>query len=211
MLERRILIVDDNTNVSDVYIPAYINRIDQNKHKSTKWCNYNFVLKHITSMKDALKYLNDIHNYVDVLVVDYDFNGERTFSDGAAFVKHIRGTVNRYCQIVFYTMHGTSNIGNKNLIDLINSDVFRLVDKSDGTDFFADVLFEAATMRNPIVESLERFFQKYSSMLETYEYRFNGENITFEEIISHIRMDDNIGRMFIEKLLQKGILMNIEI
>lgn len=211
MLERRILIVDDNADVSDVYIPAYINRIHLRKKESTKWINYNFILDHITSMKEALEYLNDVHNYVDVLVVDYDFNGESTFSDGAAFVKYIREMVNRYCQIVFYTMQGISYLEKKTLIDMVNADVFRLVDKSNGVDPFADVLFEAATTRNPIVESLERFFQKYSDMLETYEYRFDGETISFEEIIHHIRMDDRIGRVFIEKLLQKGILMNIEI
>lgn len=211
MLERRILIVDDNADVSDVYIPAYINRINLRKTESTKWINYNFILDHITSMKEALEYLNDVHNYVDVLVVDYDFNGESTFSDGAAFVKYIREMVNRYCQIVFYTMQGISYLEKKTLIDMVNADVFRLVDKSNGVDPFADVLFEAATTRNPIVESLERFFQKYSDMLETYEYRFDGETISFEEIIHHIRMDDRIGRVFIEKLLQKGILMNIEI
>lgn len=211
MLERRILIVDDNADVSDVYIPAYINRINLRKKESTKWINYNFILDHITSMKEALEYLNDVHNYVDVLVVDYDFNGESTFSDGAVFVKYIREMVNRYCQIVFYTMQGISYLEKKTLIDMVNADVFRLVDKSNGIDPFADVLFEAATTRNPIVESLERFFQKYSDMLETYEYRFDGETISFEEIIHHIRMDDRIGRVFIEKLLQKGILMNIEI
>ena len=211
MLERRILIVDDNADVSDVYIPAYINRIHLRKKESTKWINYNFILDHITSLKEALEYLNDVHNYVDVLVVDYDFNGESTFSDGAAFVKYIREMVNRYCQIVFYTMQGISYLEKKTLIDMVNADVFRLVDKSNGVDPFADVLFEAATTRNPIVESLERFFQKYSDMLETYEYRFDGETISFEEIIHHIRMDDRIGRVFIEKLLQKGILMNIEI
>lgn len=74
-----------------------------------------------------------------------------------------------------------------------------------------EVIFEAATRRNPIVESLERFWCKYGTMLETYTYAFDGQAITFEEIISHIRMDDDIGRVFIEKLLQKAVLMNTEI
>ena len=146
-----------------------------------------------------------------MLVVDYDFNGERTFSDGTAFVEYVRENVNRYCQIIFYSMQGLSSIDVTEWARLVNSDVFRFVDKKLNDNLLAEAIFEAATKRNPIVESLERFWVKYSSMLETYTYTFDGQDVTFEEIINHIRMDDEIGRVFVEKLLHKSILRNIEI
>lgn len=211
MLERYILIVDDNTRVESVYIPAYAAKIEELKEASIKWNQYDFKLIHKISMQDALSYLSTSGNYVDVLVVDYDFNGEKTFSGGTAFVKHIRENVNRYCQIVFYTMQGIDSIDKQELADLINSDVFKLVDKSADTSEMGQILFEAATLRNPIVESLEHFFIKYSTLLKTYRYTFDGKAVTLDEIINHIRMDDKQGRVFIEKLLQKAILLDTDI
>lgn len=211
MLERNILIVDDNTLIKSVYIPAYLGEIDSLKKQSEKWKDYSFHFEHCSSMEEAIKYLQNKHNIVDVLVVDYDFNGETTFTNGTSFVKYIREKINRYCQIVFYTMQGISNIEKSELIDLINSDVFQLVDKSKETTKMARILYDAATMRNPIVESLEQFFKKYSSMLETYNYTIGGKSVSFDEMISHIRMDDIEGRAFIEKILQKAILLNTNI
>ena len=78
------------------------------------------------------------------------------------------------------------------------------------TQEVARTLFEAATLRNPMVESLEYFYTRYSSLLQTYDYSFAGQKMTFEEIIGHIRMDDEIGRTFVEKLLQKAILREIK-
>lgn len=211
MLERNILIIDDNLNVEKIYIPKYSKQIEKLKQAFPKWNDYMFCLKHCSSMKAALEYLSVPTNYVDVLVVDYDFNGETTFSDGTAFVEHVRKNVNRYCQIIFYSMQGMSSIDVNEWAKLVNSDVFRFVDKSAKDDLLAETIFEAATKRNPIVESLERFWSKYSTMLESYSYTFDGQSVTFEEIINHIRMDDEIGRVFVEKLLHKSILTNIEI
>lgn len=211
MLERNILIIDDNKRIRDIYIPAYLGKINELKNASEKWSKYQFNIEHCPSMQAALDYLSAPKNFIDVLVVDYEFNGETTFSNGTAFVKHIREKINRYCQIVFYTMQALPNIDVTEWAELVNSDVFMFVDKSTNDDILGKVIFEAATRRNPIVESLERFWGKYGTMLETYRYTFDGQAITFEEIINHIRMDDELGRTFVEKLLQKSILINTEI
>ncbi len=210
MLERNIVIVDDNKRVATVHIPAYRGAINQMKLESGKWNNYDFKLQHFSSMREALEYMADKKNCIDVLVVDFDFNGEKTFASGAAFVKHVRSNLNRYCQIVFYTMQGITCIDKDDLVDLINSDVFRILDKSASRQEVARTLFEAATSRNPMVESLEYFYSRYSSLLQSYDYSFAGQKMTFEEIIGHIRMDDEIGRKFVEKLLQKAILREIK-
>ncbi len=207
MLERIILIVDDNDRIEQIYIPSYLNKINELKQKDGRWSGYDFKLIHRKSMKDALDYLAAVQNMVDVLVVDYDFGGEKTFTSGTAFIKYIRENVNRYCQIVFYTMQGIGSIDKEELIDLINSDVFKMVDKSNNVAEMSQILFEAATRRNPIVESLEHFLMKYRTLLSTYNYTLGGQAIPFEEIIDHIRMDDDEGRIIIEKLLQKAILL----
>ena len=211
MLSRKILIIDDNRRVESVYIPAYEIEINNLKKQFTKWSDYNFAFVHKKTMREAIKYLSETGNIADVLVVDYDFGGERTFANGTQFVKYIREHINRYCQIVFYTMQGINSIDKKELIDLINSDVYQFMDKSDNLTIMAKKIFEAATIRNPLVESLERFMIEYQNLLCSYEYSFNDEKITFNELINHIRMDDNVGRSFVEKLLQKGILLSIDI
>ncbi|MBQ8241730.1 MAG: hypothetical protein IJZ38_13040 [Bacteroides sp.] len=210
MLERNIVIVDDNKRVSTVHIPAYLGAINKMKKDSEKWKNYEFKLHHFSSMRAAQEYMEDKKNCIDVLVVDFDFKGEKTFASGAAFVKYVRNNLNRYCQIVFYTMQGITCIEKEDLVDLINSDVFKILDKSVSKLEVAQTLFEAATLRNPMVESLEYFYTRYSSLLQSYEYSFSGQMMTFDEIIGHIRMDDDIGRRFVNKLLQKAILREIK-
>ena len=211
MFERNILIVDDNERIESIYIPAYETDVDILKKKSEEWMQYKFNFIHKISMEDALIYLSDKGNCIDVLLVDYDFKNGKNFANGTAFIKYIRENVNRYCQIVFYTMQGRDKIDRDELIDLVNSDVFKLVDKSEEDSEIGHILFEAATRRSPIVESLEKFFSKYGAMLQSYKYTFDGEDVSFEDIVNHIRMDDSIGKSFIDKLLKKAILLDINI
>lgn len=213
MLERNIVIIDDNPRVGELYIPIYLDRINQLKEGNPKWCSYEFHIKHCAGMGPALEYLDNSNNIVDVLVVDYDFSTEsrKPFSNGTVFVDHVRKSINRNCEIIFYTMQGLGDIQLEDWVSLVNSDVFQFVDKSDDDTVLADAIFQACTRRNAIVESLERFMIKYGALLETYTYTFDGQAITFGEIINHIRMDDKVGRMFVEKLLQKAILINTEI
>lgn len=208
MLERVILIVDDNKKVESIHIPAY--KLELSKMDKGKWKDYEFTFVHKASMKEAKEYLQDINNCVDVLVVDYNFIGEKTFQNGSEFIKYVRESVNRYCQIVFYTMQGYDCIEKSELVDLINSDVYKFVDKAASEGKMAQVIFEAATRRNPIVESLEKFYYSHQNMLSSFEYTVFGESVTFEEIINHIRMDDEQGRGFIEKLLSKSTLQSVD-
>ena len=213
MLERNIVIIDDNLRVEEIYIPIYLDRINQLKNGNPKWSSYEFHIKHCAGMGPALEYLGDSNNVVDVLVVDYDFSTEscKPFPNGTVFVEHVRKNINRNCEIIFYTMQSLGDIQLEDWVLLVNSDVFRFLDKSNDDTILADAIFQASTRRNPVIESLERFLIKYGTLLENYTYTFDGRKITFEEIINHIRMDDELGRMFVERLLQKAILINTEI
>lgn len=210
MFERIIVIIDDNKRVNDIYIPSYSARIEELKTEHPEWANYAFNLIHMSSMQEAQDYLKS-QKIVDVLVVDYDFNGEKSFSSGTEFIEYVREKVNKHCRIIFYTMQGKDSICVDELIALINSDVYKMVDKSDDAEEMGNAIFEAATKCDPIVISLERFFAKYQTLLSSYKYSFFGEEMLLNEAIDHIRMDDKIGRVLIDKLLQKAILLETNI
>ncbi len=217
MLERKVMIIDDNERTENDYIPAFKKNVEDLKNEKDKWRLYNFDFIYKSSMKKARDYLECSTNVVDVLVVDYDFGvnsdsgSEEKFQNGTDFVKYIRENINKRCQIIFYTMQNIESIEVNEYINLINSDVFKMLDKSADIELLGEAIFEAATTRDPIVESLERFYLKYQTVLDLYGYEINGDKYSFEAIIKHIRMDDEIGRVFIEKLLNKAILIDINI
>lgn len=210
MFERIIVIIDDNKSVTNIDIPLYENRIAELKLSFPEWSQYKFLLRHINTMQGAKEYLQS-NNVVDVIVVDHDFNGERTFENGTDFIKFVRSNVNKQCRIIFYTMQGKSTIDTDDLISLINADVYKMIDKSDDISAIGDAIFEAATKCDPVVMSLERFFDKYKTLLSSYKYSFSTQEMSLDEVINHIRMDDDLGRVLIDKLLQRAIMMEIEI
>ena len=106
-------------------------------------------------------------------------------------------------------MFQIDSIDKQKFITLINSDVYAFVDKS--TDTLHNLIFEAATSSDPTVVSLERFFYKYRHILKNASYTVLGENYGTEEIIKHIRLDDEVGRVFIDKLLYKAIITETDI
>lgn len=213
MLERVILIVDDNHRVETIDIESYKGIISDLKtaEGNEKWKNYEFSFVYKSTMDEAIGYLSDPNKCVDVVVVDYNFENDLRFSNGTKLVKHIRDKLNRFCKIIFYTMKGIDNIEKAELSELVNSDVYRIIDKSENNKEIAQCIFDAATQKNPIVDSLERFYITYQKLLETYNYTVFGEKVTFDQIIQHIRMDDEKGRLFLERLLKKAILSSTDI
>jgi hypothetical protein len=205
------MIVDDDESFETIHIPAYVRKINELKKQHQKWSHHRFNIVHLLSMDDAMKSLTSKDTCTDALLVDYRFLNDSSFSNGADFVKYVRDNVNRQCQIVFFTMHGVSTIPHNELVSLINSNVFKFLDKSVSPETIANTLFDACTVMSPVVESLERFFLKYSTVLEKNCYTLHGEDSTFEEVITHIRMDDEKGRTFVEKLLQKAILLETDL
>lgn len=213
MLERVILIVDDNHRVESIDIESYKGIISDLKtaEGNEKWKNYEFSFVYKSTMDEAIGYLSDPNKCVDVVVVDYNFENDLRFSNGTKLVKHIRDKLNRFCKIIFYTMKGIDNIEKAELSELVNSDVYRIIDKSENNKEIAQCIFDAATQKNPIVDSLERFYITYQKLLETYNYTVFGEKVTFDQIIQHIRMDDEKGRLFLDRLLKKAILSSTDI
>ena len=52
--------------------------------------------------------------------------------------------------------------------------------------------------------------EEYSELLEQCDYTFMGEQYKISDIITHIRMDDQVGRSIVDKLLYKALIDSVE-
>ena len=207
MFERIILFIDDDRKVEETLIKNCELRIDALK-KECGYNEYSFIFLYTPSITEAKKLLGR-GQIVDVLVVDYKFlNVDET---GADFIKYVRSSVNKHCRIILYTMQELGLIKREELKEMLNADVTGIFDKSDDNNTLVEMVFKAAIARNPIVASLERFFQEYKDILAASKYTVNEREYTLRELIDHIRMDDAVGQVFTEKLLYKAMIKETEL
>ncbi|MBQ3543380.1 MAG: hypothetical protein IJA34_00070 [Lachnospiraceae bacterium] len=210
MFERVILLIDDNPKTESIYKVSYERYIKEIQEQNEKYAHYKFEFKFFPDMKSAKEFMLK-NNLVDVLVVDYDLGTGDIFQNGAEFIKFVRENVNKQCRIIFYTMQEKHSIETSELIAMINSDVYKMIDKASNTKAISQIIFDAAIKCDPIVHSLENFFLKYKNILSVNSYTYESQEVTIDEIIAHIRMDDEMGRYFIDKILYTSILSNIKI
>ncbi len=210
MYERNILIVDDSKNIPTLYIPQYEDRAEEVRRSCSKYENYHLKFEHTNTIEEAIKYLIG-NNIVDVLIIDYRFNNSTSGQNGTDLVKYIRSHINKHCRVIFYTMHDISSIPATDIISLVNNQIFKLVDKGKvNNEEFVNIIYDAAINCDIVVTELERFWEEYKDIFNNYHYTFLGEHHKFDDIITHIRMDDSIGRNIVEKLLHKALIDSIE-
>ena len=211
MFNRKILIVDDEENIEKLFIPSYIEAAEEIKSKDERYREYDLEIKHIVSIENAIEYLKT-QAIVDVLIIDYKFNNERKKRTGVDLIKFVRENVNKHCRVIFYTMNELAGIPPESYVQLINNNVFRIVDKANCTDYeFTRIMLEATIDCDIIVNSLEKFWVEYREVFEQYKYTFLGEEQEFSDILNHIRMDDKIGRTIIDKLVHKALIDSVEV
>lgn len=208
MKQRKVLIVDDNSNIPNDII-LYKSKAGRIRQENEIYREYELIFEYQNSIEDAKEYLRKC-KIVDVLVIDYRFNNSQHDS-GTGLINYIRENINKHCRIIFYTMHGISAIPHMELYNLANDSIFRIVDKAAiDNKAFVELIYSAAIDCDPVVVSLERFWDEYRELLTNYEYSFMGENYSLDSIIEHIRMDDRLGREITYKLLHKAILSSID-
>jgi len=211
MFSRKILIVDDEVNIGKLFIPSYLEAAEEIKTQNERYSQYEVEFKHIVSIEDAIEYLKT-QAIVDVLIIDYKFNNERNRRTGVDLIKFVRENVNKHCRVIFYTMNELAGISPESYVQLINNQVFRIVDKANCNDFdFTKIIFEAMVDCDVIVNSLEKFWMEYRDVFEHYKYTFLGEEQKFPDILNHIRMDDAIGKAIIDKLVHKALIDSVEV
>ena len=211
MFNRKILIVDDEANIEKLFIPSYLEAAEEIKTQNERYSQYDLDFKHIVSIEDAIEYLKT-QAIVDVLIIDYKFNNERNRRSGVDLIKFVRDNVNKHCRVIFYTMNELAGIPPESYVQLINNQVFRIVDKANCNDFdFTKIIFEAVVDCDVIVNSLEKFWMEYRDVFEHYKYTFLGEEQKLPDILNHIRMDDAIGKAIIDKLVHKALIDSVEV
>lgn len=210
MYERNILIVDDNKNISTLYIPQYNEIAEELRKNKEQLVNYELIFTAEQSIESAIAKLNE-KSMIDVLIIDYRFNNSSDGKNGADLVKYVRDNINKHCRVIFYTMHEVESIPPTDMISLVNNQIYRFVDKGKMTnEGFVELIYEAAVSCDIVVTALERFWNDYKDILSESKYTFMNEEHSFEEVISHIRMDDEIGRSIIDKLFHKALIDSVE-
>ncbi len=208
MNERNIYIVDDDKYVAQ-HIVSYEMILRKIKASRPEIKDIAFKFDYSESIEDAKEKLSS-GRVVDVLIIDYRFTNSN--EDGGKLIDYIRKEINKHCRIIFYTINGLEDIPNGDFVSLINNHIFKIVDKARTEDEdFVNIIVEAALDCDPIVLSLERFWNEYRALLSTYKYSFMGESLPFDKVIEHIRMDDEIGRSIIEKMLHKAIISSVSL
>ena len=198
-------------NIEKLFIPSYLEAAEEIKTQNERYSQYDLEFKHIVSIEDAIEYLKT-QAIVDVLIIDYKFNNERNRRTGVDLIKFVRENVNKHCRVIFYTMNELAGIPPESYVQLINNQVFRIVDKANCNDFdFTKIIFEAVVDCDVIVNSLEKFWMEYRDVFEHYKYTFLGEEQKFPDILNHIRMDDAIGKVIIDKLVHKALIDSVEV
>ncbi len=211
MFNRKILIVDDETNIEKLFIPSYLEAAEEIKKENKDYRQYDLEFKHIVSIEETIEYLKT-QAIVDVLIIDYKFNNERNRRTGVDLIKFVRENINKHCRVIFYTMNELAGIAANEYVQLINNQVFRIVDKANCSNLeFTKIIFEAVADCDVIVNSLERFWIEYGEIFKYYKYTFLGEEQKFSDILNHIRMDDKIGRVIIDKLVHKALIDSVEV
>lgn len=211
MFNRKILIVDDESNIETLYIPDYLEAANEIKEQNERYSQYDLEFKHIVSIDGAIEYLKT-QALVDVLIIDYKFNNEHNRKSGVDLIKFVRENINKHCRVIFYTMNELAGIPPASYVQLINNQIFRIVDKANCSNFeFTKIIFEAVADCDIIVNSLERFWLEYKDVFEHYKYTFLSEEQKFSDILNHIRMDDEIGKTIIDKLVHKALIESVEV
>ena len=211
MFNRKILIVDDEANIEKLFIPSYLEAAEKIRTQNEQYSQYDLEFQHIISIEGAIEYLKT-QAIVDVLIIDYKFNNEKNRRSGVDLIKYVRENINKHCRVIFYTMNELAGIPPESYLQLINNQVFRIIDKANCTDYeFTKIIFEAVEDCDVIVNSLEKFWIEYSEVFEHYKYTFLGEEQKFPDILNHIRMDDAIGKAIIDKLVHKALIDSVEV
>lgn len=210
MYKRNILIVDDSTRVKTLYIPQYEQIVKNIKESSEEYDKYQFIFCSEETIEGAIDCLKQGF-MVDVLIIDYKFNNSYDGKNGTYLVDYVRKNINKHCRVLFYTMHEVEDIPHSEIVSLINNQIYKLIDKGKtSNEEFVKIVFEAAVSCDIIITALERFWGQYKDILSNSKFTFLNNNYSFEEVINHIRMDDELGKIVVDKLLHRALIELIE-
>lgn len=213
---RRVLVVDDSPHTYSLKISNYLEIFKRDLQNE-----YNYEIEFIwrDSIKGALELLNEKVQVFHVLLVDYNFTNDEDDLKGIYFVNEVRKTINKRCKIIFYTMEGYEGIEKEEYFKLINSNIFRFIPKEglpldsinsrsrkDSDELVVEAIRDAITESDPISNALESFLVQYNDILKDVKISIGDSEYTIEQLVDSIRLDTDIGNLFINKMLKMSIL-----
>lgn len=220
-LVRNILIVDDDEYIEKISIPLYLEIYSKLKEENE--IPYKLVFSWEDTIENAIQRLNLKKDVFDVILIDYEFTKDTKRVKGIELVQKIRAAINKRCKIVFYTMRGLKDIDREELVTLINNDVFRYLSKGEenvnfikgqlgktSAELIVESLVEAINDIDPISSALEKYLIEYSELLKDVQIELDNKKYYIQEIINSIRMDEELGNIFINNLLNASILNCID-
>lgn len=216
---RKVLIVDDSPYTGAIKIDEYKDNFSKIKMKDPQLYKYELEFAWENNITSALERLDCKNEVFHVLLVDYEFNNDEYNFKGIDFVNKVRKTINKKCKIIFYTMRGYMGIDKKEYVDLINSNIFKFISKSGESLEFVDkyntdnadeiivnTIIEAINESDPISNALEDYLLKYYDIMKDNKVRIQDKDYTIQQLIDNIRMDTEVGKYFVEKMLKMSIL-----
>lgn len=224
-INRRILLVDDSSQIKPK-IRAYKRIFDSLKTYVDDIKMFDLEIIHIDNIESALKYLSDNPREIfHTMLIDYNFDNDDTGNKGEYLVREIRRKVNKKCKIIFYTMDAITSVDPIHLINLINNDVYRFILKSssetirlkyeklpsytDEDQYIVEIIIDSIKELDPIAESLESYLIKYGDRLAEFKVKIKDEDIVLSELLKEIRLETDIGNLFVRNLLDTSILNTI--
>lgn len=219
MFTRKVLVVDDDKDIKNT-IDTYKSIYRKIAKIKEEWKDYSLDYTYVNTIKEAIGLLEEKKEIYDIILVDYDFPSETSsFEKGVELVKKIRAHINRRCKIIFYTMSRLKDFSPRELVDLINNDVFRFVSKSGeiGTlkypslgptsdQLIVEALFDALIDMDPVVMALERYFTKFKATRSNMRIEIEGKQYTIGDILDSIKLDTEAGNIFINNIFKIAVL-----
>ncbi len=230
-MRRNILVIDDDSDL-DLICNDYeelFNIIKMND-ELTKEIELKFTT--CNSIVEAINLLTMSENVFDILIVDYDFNdnSDGFLRNGIELIQKIRNSFNKRVQILFYTMHPLSDISKDEYYILLNQGISRFILKdavnieslltlplvqhfnpSDQivVEAIYNALIKYSQSDNPIITGLELFLNRYKKLSSSSYIEINNVKYSIYEIIKAIRLDEEVGRRYIEMVISQSVLSTI--
>lgn len=157
--------------------------------------------------KEGLDYIEKNLTKRTIVILDYHF-GDKT-AKGLSWLKPLQDT-SSLIYVILNTSHEVDTIPPQELKDCINNHLMALVDKTDGYEKTLYEVDKAISYLNNRVDCiLEEWILRHERFTREKPYikDENGEAISLNDVLEHIRKDTDFGRRMSSNIISTAISM----
>lgn len=230
-MKRNILVIDDDSDL-DLICNDYEELFNIIKTNDELTMHTELKFTTCKSIVEAVSLLKTSDKVFDVLLVDYDFNdnSDGLLRNGIELIQEIRNSFNKRVQILFYTMHPLSEISKEEYYILLNQGITNFILKdainiersltlplvqhfNPSDQIVVEAIYHAlikySQSDNPIITGLELFLNRYKKISSSSYIEINSNKYSVDEIIRAIRLDEEIGRRYIEMVISQSLMSTV--